>query len=208
MPNYFSELLDGYTYSSKKHHWNTHYSRAIENQLDVIHVPFVHPHTIGRSQKKLVNGPVVKWDDDTMTFYVLNEHDEGQQPLRSSQMEKIINEDSYHLKFIMPNLWQNYISDDVRVMIAFVPVDDENTLIYLRFYQKFLKLPIIRTIVNRLAMVFNNRVLAEDYRIIRHELPRVSYEAQENLIPGDLTVGQYRRKYFELLNNDNSSIDE
>ncbi len=198
-PKYFNELLHGFSYGSKKHNWNTHYSRAIENQLDVIHVPFVHPKTIGRSQKKLVNGPVVKWDNDAMTFYVMNDHDNGQKPLKPSEMESHITDESYHLKFIMPNLWQNYISDDVRVMIAFVPIDNDNTLIYLRFYQKFLTAPIIKNFVNSMAMIFNNRVLNEDYAVIRHELPKVSYEAKENLIQGDLTIGQYRQRYIQLL---------
>ncbi len=197
-PEYFTDLLTGFSYGSKCHHWDTHYSRAIENQLDIIHVPFVHPKTIGRSQKTLVNGPVVKWNNNTMTFYVLNEHDEGQKTLKPAAMEEQLKSDAYHLKFIMPNLWQNYISDDVRIMIAFVPVDDDDTLIYLRFYQKFLTVPVIKTIVNRLAMIFNNRILNEDYAIIRHELPRVSYETREMLIQGDLTIGEYRRKYREL----------
>ena len=38
----------------------------IENQLDVVHLPFVHPNTIGRGHKTLVNGPVTKWDDETL----------------------------------------------------------------------------------------------------------------------------------------------
>ncbi len=42
----------------------------------------------------------------------------------------------FHLEFIFPNLWQNWISDKVRVVAAFAPVDDENTMLYLRFYQK------------------------------------------------------------------------
>ena len=29
-------------------HGTTHYSRAIENQLDTVHVPFIHHNTIGR----------------------------------------------------------------------------------------------------------------------------------------------------------------
>lgn len=206
-PEYFDELLTGFSYGKKKHLWNTHYSRAIENQLDVVHVPFVHNKTIGRSNHTLVNGPVVKWNDDSMMFYVFNETDKGQKPLKVKAMADIITDDFYHLQFIMPNLWQNYISDDIRVVIAFVPVDEMNTLIYLRFYQRFMRVPVIKSLVNRLAMVFNNRVLAEDYNLIKNQLPRVSFEASnEQLIQGDLPIGEYRRRYRELLQvNDNNS---
>jgi phenylpropionate dioxygenase-like ring-hydroxylating dioxygenase large terminal subunit len=34
---------------------DTHYSRAIENQLDCAHIPFIHKNTIGRGNKTLVN---------------------------------------------------------------------------------------------------------------------------------------------------------
>ncbi len=198
-PYYFNELLDGFSYGHKKHLWNTHYSRAIENQLDIVHVPFVHEKTIGRGNKTLVNGPVVKWDELMMRFYVMNEVDNGQKPLKSSEMNQLITEESYHLQFIMPNLWQNKISDDVRITIAFVPVDDDHTLIYLRFYQKFMRVPVLKSIVNRLAMIFNNKVLAEDYHIIKKQLPRVSFTAvNEQLIPGDLPIGEYRRRFREL----------
>ena len=34
---FFHGELDGFTYSEIEDHWNAHYSRAIENQLDVVH---------------------------------------------------------------------------------------------------------------------------------------------------------------------------
>ena len=40
--------------------WATHYSRVIENQLDVVHLPFVHYNTIGRGNRTLVNGPLAR----------------------------------------------------------------------------------------------------------------------------------------------------
>jgi len=50
---------DSYVWSEMEDHWNAHYSRCIENQLDVVHLPFVHYNTIGRGNKTLVNGPKV-----------------------------------------------------------------------------------------------------------------------------------------------------
>ncbi len=44
--------------------WNIHYSRVIENQLDVQHLAFVHRNTIGRGDKTLINGPKVVWLDE------------------------------------------------------------------------------------------------------------------------------------------------
>jgi hypothetical protein len=47
----------------------------------------------------------------------------------------------YHLEFIFPNLWQNWISAKVRVVAAFAPVDDEHTVLFLRFCQNFVRTP-------------------------------------------------------------------
>ncbi len=73
----FFKDLDNITYHTFKSHWNSHYSRVIENQLDVVHVPFVHKTTIGRGNKTLVNGPVTEIDDLEITVKVFNSLDEG-----------------------------------------------------------------------------------------------------------------------------------
>ena len=69
---FFKELQDGFSYGGFVETWAVHYTRAIENQLDVVHLPFVHTDSIGRGDKTLVNGPVVEWNDNLMTFYVNN----------------------------------------------------------------------------------------------------------------------------------------
>jgi len=77
---FFEELKEGFSYGGFSETWNVHYTRAIENQLDVVHLPFVHKTTIGKGDKTLVNGSVVKWKENLMTFYVKNEKDNGQKP--------------------------------------------------------------------------------------------------------------------------------
>lgn len=57
---FFEELKSGFTYGQISETWAVHYTRAIENQLDAVHLPFVHKTTIGRGNRTLVNGPVVK----------------------------------------------------------------------------------------------------------------------------------------------------
>jgi len=47
------------------------------------------------------------------------------------------------LEFIFPYLWQNHNSENVRIQAAFIPMVEEHSNRYLRFYQKFLSLPII-----------------------------------------------------------------
>jgi len=190
---FFEELREGFSYGGFSETWKVHYTRAIENQLDVVHLPFVHATTIGKGNSRLVNGPVVTWNDNRMTFYVKNEKDQGQIPKKPNEIENY--EELFHLQFQMPNTWQNIISDQVRIVAAFVPIDEENTHIYLRFYQKFLRTPVLKQIVNSLSSIMNKTILHQDRKVVLTQLPIKSELVMgENLIQGDLPIIEYRKR--------------
>jgi len=197
-PLFFEDIDDTFYHASAHDPWDAHYSRVIENQLDVVHLPFIHRKTIGRGGRTLVDGPLVEWRGDKMLYtYVFNRHDDGTPPRKPSELSPK-SATSVHLEFIMPNLWQNYISPDVRIVAAFVPVDETHTLLYLRFYQRFLRLPGLGNLVARLAMPFNLRVAHEDRRVVVTHQPQISgLKIGEALIQGDLPIIEYRRKREE-----------
>lgn len=200
VPFFFREL-EKFSYSTFKDKWNVHYTRAIENQLDVVHLPFVHKTTIGRGNKTLINGPVVVLENELLTFYVNNIADDGKTvPLRPEEITDYQN--LFHLQFHYPNIWQNFISEKMRVFAAFVPVDDENTIIYLRNYQNFLKIPLLRGLVNFLSKITNIVILRQDKRVVRTQLPKKSeLRMNENLIIGDRPIIEYRKHRQELIDN-------
>ena len=106
-PSFLADIDEGFTYGKVQHPWPVRYSRAIENQLDVVHLPFVHYNTIGRGNRTLVNGPVIEWVDENLMFvYVHNEVDTGQKPLRAEEIPGPYG--PFQLEFQYPNLWQNY----------------------------------------------------------------------------------------------------
>ncbi len=198
-PEFFDNLDDTFSYGSAHDPWNAHYSRVIENQLDVVHLPFIHRHTIGRGNRTLVDGPVVEWKGEKMLYtYVFNRVDDGTPPRKPGELSPK-NSTSVHLEFIFPNLWQNYISQNVRILAAFVPVDDEHTLLYLRFYQKSIRLPLLGKLFARLAMPSNVYIAHEDRRVVITQQPKVSgLKIGEILIQGDLPIIEYRRKRAAL----------
>lgn len=201
VPDFFDNLDDSYFYGSARDLWAAHYSRVIENQLDVVHLPFIHAGTIGRGNRTLVDGPVVEWKTERMFYtYVFNRIDDGQPPRRSSELSPK-DSSSVHLEFIFPNLWQNYISEKVRILAAFVPVDEGHTLLYLRFYQKFMPLPGLGRLIARLAMPSNVYIAHEDRRVVTTQQPKASgLKIGEILIPGDLPIIEYRKKRQALQN--------
>jgi len=198
-PVFFDNLDESFVYGSSPDHWKAHYSRVIENQLDVVHLPFVHHNTIGRGDNTVVDGPVVRWEDDTkMLVYVYNRPDDGRLPKKPNELS-LKEAGSVHLELILPNLWQNYISEDIRILAAFTPVDEENTILYLRFYQRFLSLPVLGKIVAQLAMPSNLYIARQDRRVVNtHRIKASSMELGEKLIQGDLPIIQYRRRRAEL----------
>jgi len=201
LPVFFSDLGDEFSYSTMNEVWPIHYSRAIENQLDVVHVPFVHRTTIGRGEKYVVDGPVVEWlDKDKFEFFVYNRVEDGTLAKRPKEMPKPNRKTDFRLGFKFPNLWQNYIAENVRVLAAFVPIDEEHTRIYLRFYQSFMKVAGLKNLVNVMAMFFNKKVLHQDRRVVVTQQPIKSMlKMSDKLIQGDLPILEYRKRRDELL---------
>jgi len=198
-PRFFDDIDDGFTYGQVVDPWETHYSRAIENQLDVMHLPFVHHNTIGRGGRTLVDGPVVRWlDDDRLRVYVFNRVDDGTPPRRPEELD--LSRSVVHLDLILPNLWQNHLARQQRIVIAFVPVDADHTLLYLRSYQSFVRLPILRELVNRLAMPFNTLIAHQDRRVVQTQMPKASgLTIGEKLVQGDRPIVEYRRRRRQLI---------
>jgi phenylpropionate dioxygenase-like ring-hydroxylating dioxygenase large terminal subunit len=199
-PFFFSELGD-FSYATLKDHWNVHYSRAIENQLDVVHLPFVHRTTIGRGNKTLVNGPVVIRENTLITFYVYNVEDDGKTiPLKPDEIPDY--EKLFHLQFHFPNIWQNFISDKLRIFAAFVPVDEENSIIYVRYYQRMVRIPLLKELFNFLGNVTNLIILRQDKRVVITQLPKKSeLKMDERLIMGDKPIIEYRKHRQVLIDN-------
>jgi phenylpropionate dioxygenase-like ring-hydroxylating dioxygenase large terminal subunit len=199
-PRYFDDLDDSFTFAEVIDPWATHYSRGVENQLDVAHLPFVHHSTIGRGGQTLVDGPVVQWEgEDRFVFYVYNRVDDGTLPRRPEEISPDPARD-FHLGFIFPNLWQNSIGNDTRVVAAFVPVDDGHMLLYVRFYQRIVRVPVLRDLVARLAMPFNMVIVRQDRRVVETQRPkRVALQSGEQLIQADRPIVAYRKRRAELL---------
>ncbi|MBF4693026.1 aromatic ring-hydroxylating oxygenase subunit alpha [Fusibacter ferrireducens] len=206
-PVVFKDLLGAdYSYSEFKDQWSVHYTRAIENQLDVVHLPFVHRTTIGRGQKTVIHGPVVESTDDYMKFYVKADVDNGQNsPLKPSEVKDLGNLNA--LEFQLPNLWHNIISNKLSIFAAFVPVDEENTVVYIRYYQRFIKVPVLKQLVNKLGIWLSIIILRQDKRVVLTQEPKYSeYRMHERLIQGDLPIVEFRKMRAKKINEDDNIL--
>ena len=198
LPFFDKEIDDSYVYSELADHWNSHYSRCIENQLDVVHLPFVHHNTIGKGNKTLVNGPKVTWENGILITSANNEQDHGQKPRLPN--ECVIKDT--HLSFLFPNIWMNHIDDKIKVIIYFAPVDEENTVLYIRFYCKLTSLKPLNNLIALIGKFANKIVERQDKRIVITQNPKAStLRCGEKLVPGDGPIVMYRKIRDDLKNS-------
>jgi phenylpropionate dioxygenase-like ring-hydroxylating dioxygenase large terminal subunit len=197
-PPQFFDDLGNLPYTTALDPWKAHYSRIIENQLDVVHLPFVHYNTIGRGCKTLVDGPKVEWvNENKFYMYVHNRSDDGAKPLKPEEMK---GDKYFKLEFIYPNLWQNYITDKMRIVAAFVPVDENNSILTLHIFQGFVKVPGIKQIVDSINRSFSLKVAHQDRRVVETQVPKPSgLMIGENLFQGDNPILEYRKRRAELI---------
>lgn len=199
-PTFFEDLMHFTHWKTVRDPWDNHYTKVLENQLDVVHLPFVHHNTIGRGSRTLVEGPGLEWKNDTMFFhYAYNKVDDGSRP-RTPQEVPVPNPDKdFKLETIIPNLWQNYISKKLRILGIFVPVDETHTLLYLRLYQDMVRIPLLRDIVDWIMSRFNLIVAHQDRRVVNTQIPKGDGTGTgELLIQGDYPIMEFRKKRLEL----------
>jgi phenylpropionate dioxygenase-like ring-hydroxylating dioxygenase large terminal subunit len=193
----FEELESGYYHADYKERWNIHYSRAIENQLDVFHLPFTHRTTIWRGNRTLADGPIVKMEGNELQIWVHNRVDDGIPSKRASELPEPSRPPFLHFRF--PHLWQNYISEDMGITVYFTPIDDENTMMYTRYYQSFVKLPILGHFISWITSIFSIIILHQDKRVVEKQIPiKSDLKMSEKLIPADQPIILYRRIRKEL----------
>lgn len=198
LPFFDAEIDDSFVYSELEDHWHAHYSRCIENQLDVVHLPFVHHNTIGRGNKTLVNGPKVLWENGILTTSANNEVDNGQKP--KSAEECVIKKT--HLQFLYPNVWMNHISEKIKVIICFAPVDEENTILYIRFYCRLTGFKPLDSLIAFLGKFGNKTIERQDRRVVITQRPKASsLVSGEKLVTGDSPIILYRKVREELKQN-------
>lgn len=190
LPFFYEEIDPSFSYSEVEDHWNSHYSRCIENQLDVVHLPFVHQSTIGRGNKTLVNGPKVIWEGGILTTSANNKVDLGQKP--KGPEDCVIRET--HLSFMFPNVWMNHISEKIKVIIYFAPVDDENTVLYIRFYCRLTRSRPLNSFIAYTGKFANKIVERQDKKVVITQRPKASaLKSGEKLVPGDGPIIMYRK---------------
>ncbi len=127
-------------------------------------------------------------------------------PTLSKKPQELTNQKSrVYLEFIFPNVWQNHIDDKLMIVAAFVPIDNENSLVYIRSYVKLTKIRLIDKLIATLSKPGDRIILHQDRRVAETQIPKKSeLKTDENLIQGDLSIIEYRKRRQELIELNNN----
>lgn len=195
---FFNDIDESFSYGKFHDYWQVHYSRAIENQLDVFHLPFVHATTIGRGKRYISDGPLAILENENMEIWVYSRVEDGSLALRPDDLPEPKRPPQLIFKF--PNIWMNRISDDMRIVVAFVPIDDGNCIIYLHQYQRMIKIPLIGSLFNWISILGSKVILKQDKRVVLTQRPiKTDIKMNEKLIVQDRPIILYRSQRKSMI---------
>jgi phenylpropionate dioxygenase-like ring-hydroxylating dioxygenase large terminal subunit len=163
--------------------WKTHWTRAMENMLDFPHLPFVHTGTIGKAWRKPaeVRRMDLPFEERPWGATTLTKFDGKDEPGR--------------LDYRFPNMMVLHIPMplfSLKLMIACVPIDDENTRMVIMSMRNFLKPRLFDWIFRRM----NRRVASEDKPILETSWPvEVPEPRLERSVRTDQPTLYFRRIY-------------
>lgn len=189
----FAEFRQGWHWQDIASDWSVHVTRAIENQLDVAHLPFVHRKSIGAGGRTLVEGPYVEADQDSIRIWVTNRRDDGAPPRSLESLASAAKDLPPSIEFRFPGLWQLRIHPTLRLLVAFVPVHAGQTRFYVRACHQ-VRIPLLSGLYSRLLGLSNRWILREDQRVVTRILPASSLDADnDHLIAADRAIVQFRK---------------
>ncbi|MBS2017437.1 MAG: aromatic ring-hydroxylating dioxygenase subunit alpha [Deltaproteobacteria bacterium] len=169
--------FEGFSHAGSEHTEpvHVHYTLAIENQLDFAHLPFVHRTTIGRS---MAPGPMVVRTE-----------------IEGDRIRAWLDGQDGFLELLGPNVWRLRLSSDLHQQIAFVPVDEQRMLYYVRTYQRVVTLPGLDRLFGTFQRAFNPLILRQDSRVVE-SIANGETRLRgmgEVLVPSDVAIIAYRR---------------
>ena len=196
---YFSVLEGRWRQGTVTAEWPVHYTRAIENQLDVAHLPFVHRTTIGAGGRSRVEGPYVEANDQGIQVWVTNTRDTGQPARDQSALARAAKDCEPGLSFLFPACWLLNISSKLKIFVAFVPIHEHRTRFYLRSYHQVL-VPGLAQLYEGPLGLSNRWILSQDQRVVTTQTPANSLDARDDgLIGADRAIAAFRRLQARLL---------
>jgi len=166
--------------------WRAHWTRVMENMLDMPHLPFVHRKTIGKQV-----GPAggrrmdLRWEEEPFGAQIWGSVDGTPRPS--------------HLAYRFPNAMELFIDPPgklLRLSAICVPVDETTTRLVLLTVRNFARSHLLDPVFRWM----NRRIAREDQHIVESSLPTViPIGGDEVSVRTDAPTLAFRRIYRQKL---------
>lgn len=162
--------------------WKMHWTRVMENMLDMPHLPFVHRKTIGKDMQKVAGGRMdLAWEDRPYGGRI------------SSKVDGVPRPGALEYRF--PNVMELFIDPPgkrLRLMVACIPENEKTTRLLLLTIRNFARSPLL----NPVFRLMNLRIAREDRAIVESSLPfEVPPPGEEASVRTDAPTLVFRRIY-------------
>ncbi len=187
--------------------WNAHYTRVLDNLIDISHLPFIHPNSQGRGR---VEEPQIEEYDVHLEEWSASATVTGKKPKKTRAFWKpILNKQgsrpwSVTVTFYMPNITRlkfDFPIGSFKLIIfsAHLPIDSNTTVSKWLFLRNFITVPW----ADRDARKRTLRIMLEDKPVVESQRPRVvPYDlAAELHVPADslsIAYRQLRQKCLDM----------
>ena len=174
--------------------WAVNYARFMETNLDMHHFPFVHRSIGGFATGPRLDPFEVKVDGDLIRAEGLLRKDDGTPPERARGFR-------FRLWVRMPNLLQIELRPKLRLFAVSTPIDDEHTWIYGRYYQDYLRLPVLGRLLAWFALFVEWKIVQnrQDLPIQMSLDPRHTGVGVNRFVAADRGCAAYVRLREQLL---------
>ncbi|MEK7433823.1 MAG: Rieske 2Fe-2S domain-containing protein [Cyanobacteriota bacterium] len=189
----FFNTIDSFSSYGKtyKEVFNTNFIKCIENKLNVSYLPFINEKTLKKEKKSLLNDILVELDKETIKIWIDNKKRIKSQ-INTKNLTYLKNNEP-DVEFIFPNILKLKISQTFYCFIAFSPESQEETILYIRFYQKIISVKLLKAFFKVIDDFCSIKKLRQDKLIIEDYLTNNSFiEKYESLSDPNLAIVYFR----------------
>jgi phenylpropionate dioxygenase-like ring-hydroxylating dioxygenase large terminal subunit len=146
----------------------------------------------------VVNGPYTILEDETISVWFDFQQEQGQIAIKPADAQKP--DAPWQLCFKFPNIWMLRPTKKVLLTLAFAPIDDENTMMYIRSYHNLSKNLVVGQIISKISTFFNAKILSEDEAVVMTQTPKQGgLDSGDKYIPADRPILLYHTHRDELI---------
>ncbi len=173
--------------------WDVNYARIMESNFDVHHLPFVH-RSVSPGVGTSIDPYHVEVQGDVIRTWGQLRQDNGKSAEESPGW-------FFRITGIFPQLTLIELLPKLRLLVVVTPIDEDNSWVAIRYYQDYIRLPLLGWFVSWLILMVEFKVFQErqDLPVLRSLQPKYTGLGVNKLVAADGGSAQYLKRYEQSM---------